>query len=412
MSRKQKQVLVTLVIIALGYFILSIFPNWHGAETRERLSLQTDESIIYPILTEMFRNGTSLPDVIHHWIVYEDYHYGFPFYLYSALVVLPVKLANWNNFPEMIQVNLLLLRQFVNVLPITMAALLLVFLQTRYKSWTRSIALFLFLLSIKGVVRSNLQWWHPDSLGILAVVLTFFFLDRDQMRFGRNFFLAAFCCGMATAIKLFGPFFVLTIAGYILYGLLQRKIVIKKAVYISVLFILVMGAASIFSNPFLFLNQPRQRYFEIQEEIRYNVTHGYENDTSGADYSTGFSAWAPYLDRWYGLIPFLIFAFILLVINCIWGDQKSLNWMILGWVIPYAAYLIFFVAVKPDHYWLPVMVPFLSAVFPPPSWWNNSKKEGIGLVQKGLYLVSWAFVAVQFALNMTADIPHYLLHLQ
>ena len=33
----------------------------------------------------------------------------------------------------------------------------------------------------------------------------------------------------------------------------------------------------------------------------------------------------------------------------------------LGWAIPYSIYLLWFVAVKPDHYWLPILIPVFSA---------------------------------------------------
>ena len=38
-----------------------------------------------------------------------------------------------------------------------------------------------------------------------------------------------------------------------------------------------------------------------------------------------------------------------------------MNGLILTWIIPFSIYLLYFVAVKPDHYWLPVMVPLFSA---------------------------------------------------
>ncbi len=59
---------------------------------------------------------------------------------------------------------------------------------------------------------------------MLFVTLTIFFLDRDRLRFGRNFYLAAAACGMATAIKLLGAFFFLTIPVVVILGILQRKI--------------------------------------------------------------------------------------------------------------------------------------------------------------------------------------------
>ena len=75
------------------------------------------------------------------------------------------------------------------------------------------------------------------ALAVLAVVLTIFFLERDRLRFGRFFWLAAVFCGLATAIKLQGVFFFLTIPGYILAGLLKKKILPGRAALAAVGFV-------------------------------------------------------------------------------------------------------------------------------------------------------------------------------
>jgi len=45
----------------------------------------------------------------------------------------------------------------------------------------------------------------------LFVVFVFFFLDRDELKFGINFRLAALACGLAVATKVLGLFFFATI---------------------------------------------------------------------------------------------------------------------------------------------------------------------------------------------------------
>ena len=50
-----------------------------------------------------------------------------------------------------------------------------------------------------------------------------------------------------------------------------------------------------------------------------------------------------------------------LLSGCIWGPNRLLNRLILLWILPFSIYLFYFVAVKPDHYWLPVMLPLYSA---------------------------------------------------
>jgi len=66
------------------------------------------------------------------------------------------------------------------------------------------------------------------------------------------------------------------------------------------------------------------------------------------------------LNDWYGHPLFLGFLVLSLIAGCAWGPNRLLNGLILTWIIPFSIYLLYFVAVKPDHYWLPVMVPLFS----------------------------------------------------
>ena len=79
--------------------------------------------------------------------------------------------------------------------------------------------LFVLLVSVPAVVQNN-QWWHPDGITFLLVVLTLFFLKRDNLRFGWNFLLAAAMCGIATATKLVGVYFFLAVALTLILGFL------------------------------------------------------------------------------------------------------------------------------------------------------------------------------------------------
>ncbi len=211
MDRTQKRILWLLIAIGAIYFVAFIFPNATGAKTYSMISLfQPDEHAQYPALLFML-NGSSLKQTILNFILYRYYYYGFPFFASSALVLLPLKLANALN-GQNVQLAMLLLRQLINVLPMTLAILLMVYSQTKFRSYLASIATFIFLLLIAAVVENNL-WWHADSLTVLFVVLVFFFLDRDQLKFGINFRLAAVACGLAIGTKVLGFFFFITISG-------------------------------------------------------------------------------------------------------------------------------------------------------------------------------------------------------
>lgn len=372
--------------------------------------LSTDEHITYPWVMRMVTPAENTFESLRHWIAYQDYHYGYPFYLLSALVVLPFRDVSGFLGMSQTQFHLLLLRQMINVLPITTAIILLVYLQTRFRSRARAITLFIFLACIQGVFRSNITWWHPDSLAILAVVLTFFFLDRDRLSFGHNFFLAAAACGFASGTKMLGWFFFLTIAGYITAGLISRKLEFKRAVIYATLFIAVMGATIIFSNPLLLHGETRQRYIEIQSKVSEESTHGWKDEDT---YETGIASWMPYLEKWYGYPLFFVFALASLAAGCLNGAESFLNRLILGWIVPYSTYLLFFVAIKPDHYWLPVVLPLFSSILSftyPCGALNKSlfNIAGYEIRLSHLLLVMVAgFLISQFTLYLAGDVSLY-----
>lgn len=359
----QRRTFFLLFVTGLVYFTLFCYPNSYGAGSYDILGESSgDEYVVYPNLLRMLTPGRSFYETRANLLFSDDYHYGYPFYAVSALVLLPVRLIYGLDFAQPIQLNLLLLRQWISVLPMILAAGILVYLQTRFRSPVRALLLFVFLLTIRGVVRNHIWWWHPDALAVLAVVLTIFLLDRDRLRFGRNFYLAALACGMATAIKLLGVFFFLTIPAYLLAGLITRRITLPRSALAAGIFVAIMAATVVFSNPFLFSDQQRARMLDIQAEKRYELSHGYEHDDP-LYYSKGPRWWISTIEKWYGSPLFLGFLFVSLVAGSLWGGQRFVNRLILTWVVPYSIYLLYFVAVKPDHYWLPVMLPLFSSAF-------------------------------------------------
>ena len=268
MSARQKQVFIILTALGLLYFLAFFFPNATGAQDEQMLrTLSADESVTYPVVLRMLTpDPQGLETAWFRWIIYGDYHYGYPFYLISAIVLLPVRIILGTSFAGHTQLNLLLLRQFVSVLPMILAAGFLVYLQTRFRSAWHAVGLFVFILFVPGIVRNHLSWWHPDAFSVLFVVLVIFFLDRDRLRFGRNFYLAAFFCGLAVAIKLAGLFFFLAIPAYGAAGFYSRKITLKEVFTRSALFVIIMVVTVILSNPFLFYASARERMLAIQQE--------------------------------------------------------------------------------------------------------------------------------------------------
>lgn len=362
MDTQQKSTLRVLTLLGLIYFIIFIFPNASTmGSDNPVVYLHKDEAMIFPPIERMLRLEGNLSNIWGNLIVYGDYHYGFPFFFLSALVLLPLRLIRGPEFIRDLPLNFLILRQMINVLPMILTAGVLAWVQTHFKSLWKSVFIYLFILTIPAVVRSNMHWWHPDSLMLLSIALTFFFLDRDDLRLGNNFYFAAITCGMATAIKLYGFFFFLAIPLYLLIAWRRGKLVLKKVIMAAGLFVLLMSLTIVLSNPFLFYGPPREEMLAIQRFKTVELAEGYSHEDS-VYYSLGPKYWRWTLNTSYGRPWRLQGLFLLLVFGCFFGGRKEINRLILAWAIPIGIYVLWFVSPKPDHYLLPLTVPAASAV--------------------------------------------------
>lgn len=408
MNKQQKRILFLIAVAGAIYFVLCYFPNRTGAKDEHMLLLfSNDETVIYPIVMRMLNLEGDIHEIWYRLIIYGDYHYGYPFYLLSFLVLLPVRVIFGQNYIFQTQLNLMLLRQFISVLPWVVATGFVTYLQTRFKSTWRSLGLFVFLLVVRGFVFQSLSWWHPDALAVLAVVVTIFFLDRDDLRFGNNFYYAAMACGFAAGLKLLGFFFFLTIFGYLAAGILQRRISLKKALGRGVIFVMIMAAVIVVSNPFLLYAGPRAQMLEIQAHKSLELSQGYTHDVS-PEYQKGPQWWVRTLSLWFGTPVTLACLFLALVFGAFAGDAKLSNRLILSWIIPYSLYLFYFIAPKPHHYWLPVMLLLFSAAF---NFFDVGELEArifsaqtrfgkkftfVSKVAWGIFLLSLFFINLQF----------------
>ena len=320
-----------------------------------------DENITYPYIEWMLRFTGKPEEWIYGLIVYEDYHYGYPFYFLSALVVLPVRLIFGPNFGEQTLINMVLLRQMISSLPMLTGLMLLVWMSTRFRSLWKSLILYLLLLSIPNAAFYNIRFWHPDGLVVLAVVFTLLFLSQDRYRLGWNFYAAAITCGLASAIKLYGFFFVLTILVYLLACRIDGKVSWRRLVTSAVLFIMAMIVTILLANPFLGVPSARQRLIQIQSEKSGEITAGYNQPDPEHVYRLGLGAWIPFLEKGFGPPAYLVFLVFSLAISSLWGKQRLNHALVLSWFLVNAFYLINFSAVKSQHYWLPAMLPLYGA---------------------------------------------------
>ncbi len=230
-DRTQKNTILILLLLSLFYFFLFIPPHYCClANYIEMVSVfEPDEAVPLPFVLNMIRPANCFKNALIQFAFYKYYFYGFPYFAYSALLLFPLR---WFEQLGNIQLVMVILRQMVSLFPLLVAIWVLVYLQTRFKGY-RAVLLFIFLVSLPVVFRNNF-WWHPDGLAILFAMLAIFFLERDDLCFGKNFYFSAAMCGISAATKGIGLYFFLAIPVYLLLGLFHKKIAFK-IIFISAL---------------------------------------------------------------------------------------------------------------------------------------------------------------------------------
>jgi hypothetical protein len=393
-----------LILFGIAIFFAYLPLNNKGASDTHELAINSvDESFQYPFLIHMITPGATASETRWRIISYGHYIYGYPFYVASALTALPVQLIFGSEAADQVQLILLLERQFVSVLPMLLAIGIFTYLVTRFRSMWGSVFVFLFLNTIPGIVRQNIWWWHPDALTILCVALTFLFLDRDKARFGWKFYLAAVFCGLSIGIKSIGVFFAPVIAYILISGILRKNLSWQKSILAGAGFIAVMVATIFISNPLLFIASARERIIQVHVDHNFFFTHGWADDDP---YGVGWESWLPIFNGWYAPTSFLLFAIFAQFCNAFVGKSKEISRFLLAWILPFSLYVIYIIAVKPDHYWMPIMIPLFAGVcITLKTFWSNfliARKTGSGkavLFFAGLVITS-IFGAAQIWFNL------------
>jgi len=355
-STVQKRVFIILVILGLIHFAI-FWPINDGGR------IHGDEEVIYPDLIKLLTTEETLYDTVWDFIIVDNWWYGYPYFPISAAVLVIPRLIFGNDYGQNIQLNLLLLRQFITVLPMTIAIIILVYAATKFKNYWTSIGMFVMMSLIPGVVRNNTRFWHPDSLIVLFVVLAIFFLQRDRLRYGRNFYLSAVSIGLCAAIKLWGLFFFLAVGGYILAGFIEKKINLWGMVKVGLLYLLVMSITILASSPSLLIPWVREAGYKSIADFYPVLREGYDEPDPLGVYRTGLPAWMVFFRVHYMHDAFFYFTLFAAVAGSLIGSQKYLNRLVLAWCLVVGGYLIFFIAKKSFQYMLPLMVPFYTSAF-------------------------------------------------
>lgn len=404
--KKSTSVFLLLLLLGAGYFLLFWQPNSTGArDFNMTFIFEQDEPAQYPHIIRRLELRDTIPQTLYRVFAYQHYYFGFPYYGYSALVLLPVKLLVGL---ENVSLNMLLLRQFVSVLPMILGVMALVYLQTRFKSYLKSALLFLFLLSVPAVVFNNM-WIHPDSLVFLFIALTFLFLDRDDLQFGKNFYLAALFCGLAVATKLIGLFFFLAIPYYLFLGWRQGRIDTRKGLIAATAFVGIMAATFVLANPFLYWASEREFAWKTQSDLHDAMSNGFI-----VAYNNSPLLWLQVIQKWYGLLIFVLFSIVTLIIATFKGERQRHNQLIAFWAFPFMAYIAFALVIRAKHFPIPILLPVFSAIpvyftlFAPEPFKNPVgdylKKNGIRL---GLTLMGIVIVGAQVFFSLNRDISLY-----
>jgi hypothetical protein len=403
MSLTQKRVFAILIGIGIVYFAIFLFPNNTGAKNRMMISLfEPDEFAQYHIVRKMLAPQEGFNQAVLSFIAYGHYYYGSPFYFGSALILLPLKLTRGL---DNVQLNLLLLRQIISVLPMLAALLFLTYIQTRFLSYPKSIGLFVFLLAVPAVVDNNM-WWHVDSLALLFSVLTFFFLDRDDLRFGRDFYFAAAATGLATGTKVIGLFFFLVIPAYLLLGILDKRISWRGLLLRSAGFVVIMALTILISNPFLLIPSQFQRMVQTLTRQSAAMSTGWT-----LNYAKGPASWLPIIKPLYGQSIFITLAMLALGMGIWRGTNRRLHLLIAAWALPFSLYILFVIAIKPAHFFLPILLPVFSSLvvlFELPPF--ASKNEPSSTPYRTLWLwgaLVLSVIAYQTFLYVSKDIGLY-----
>ena len=397
-----KHILIISSVFCIAYFIAFIFPNIAGSQNLAMVELfEPDEAVPYPYILDMIKPTNTLKEALKNFAFYDYYFYGYPVFGFSALLLLPIK---WIGFIDHIPLTMVVLRQMISVFPMILTFLILVYWRTGFKDY-RSIILLLLLFSIPAVVQNNF-WWHPDSLAILFAVLVLFFLSRDNLEFGKYYYLAAIFCGFSAGTKAIGFYFFLTIIILLLLAIVSKKIPFGKILLSVFGFIFVMGVAYLLANPILIYRGIRTRFFQVMVEQSTFLSEGYE-----VAYAKGLQAARPSLKEFFGTLPFILVTLSINNLALIRKEARLDHILILSWAIPLSV-MVFFISHFKFQYWLPVFLPLASSfgLFLPTKQEITLGLNNIEKNQKWLLLIKFlllGMVLIQTTVFIISDIQRY-----
>jgi len=404
MKNPGERTMIVLLLISVVYFCTFIFPNNLGAKNVDMLAVfEIDEYAQYPAVESMLSGGNSLKQTVRNFLVYGHYFYGYPFYFISGVVLLPMRIVLGADWRIHTQLNMLLLRQLVNVLPNLLSAMLLTFYVTRLQPLWKSTLVFCILLITPALVNNGF-WWHPDGIGLLMVVLVLVCLQLDDLNFGRFFMMAAISAGIAAGIKYLGLFFFLSIPAYLLVGVYRKSITWREAIFKGLLFVGVMLLTLIATNPLLLL---QERSELVSTQIR-QFSRTSMGELIGKQPFLEDGRLPSWLNAQYGWWPFMLLGLAGLVIGLKQRASRISAMLVALFIFPLAA-VILRGALQRPHYWLPVFLPLSASIaFILP---DNFPRR-IKIARDGLTLLILIGIILQVIVFMDANLKRWVQMLQ
>lgn len=403
----QRKTFLILAAIGLVYFCLFIPVNsrgWNGPA--EDFYNGVDDHIQYPIVVSTLTKGDDFNSSVYRFMINESDVYGHQYVSLEALILLPSRIILGEDFGEFVQLNLFLLRQFISVLFTTLSMFLMVYIINRFRNLWESVGMFVFLLTIPGIILFNSRFLHPDALILFLIVLTFYFLQRDNFAFKRDFFFAAITCSLAGVIKLWGFFFVFPVAFYLLYGIILKKLSWKSAILSGLGFITTMIAVALVTNPGLLVPAVFTQMVQgIMGQIANRIV-GYDDPVNSGVYVKDFPTWMKSFEIYYLQEYYFFFCFTALAICSFLGKRKLTAHILLAWCIPLLVFLINFIAAKSFWWMMELLIPLYPAPFLLLQLVeDNESKPAKGLLSKvALKQLTWALVIAvcgsQFVINI------------
>ena len=94
MTRVQKNILWIMVILNIVFFLAFIPSNKAASKDIAMVTIfEPDEGVPLPYVFNMIKPAPSLKDALIDFAFYKYYFYGFPYFAYSALLLLPLQAA-------------------------------------------------------------------------------------------------------------------------------------------------------------------------------------------------------------------------------------------------------------------------------------------------------------------------------